>query len=301
MLFTLLEAAWRQWSHHRPRKPPRLPSGLASHAPIVVEEPAQPPAPSGVEACWGLALLAKMLWLFPIVCNGLSDFCEPSTLPRGELQVVTTESMLHFMFLGNVIMFIFSLCNLFYTLYITCEGEKNVGKYLKQRLALKFGEVTKQGDKYLGRFCQGCLWLGLGAEPQALEMVRIISVLVSYSPYNNSFFSPAPSFTSAFGWWQADKSTAEYFLWAPLPCRGKPKIPTECVLWVLTSSQCLMPTGSLSSPWRHLGRSGIQHKGPVFRASCQQFPSPGLQFSSNCSFTWFFHLCSHWKKAKQIK
>lgn len=185
----------------------------------------------------------------------------PSTHPSGELQVAAVGSVLYFVSLGDVIMFIFSLCNLFYTLYVISEGEKKCWKVFKarERLALKRGEVTNQGDKHLGRLCQGCLWLGLGAE--ASEMVTTLFSPCFLFPFQwkNSLFSPAPSFTSAFGWWQADKSTAEYFLWASLPCRGKPTIPVECVLWVLTSSQRLLPTDSLSSLCRHLGRGGIHH------------------------------------------
>lgn len=100
-------------------------------------------------------------------------------------------------------------------------------------------------------------------------------------------FSPAPCFTSAFGWWQADKSTAEYFLWASLPCRGKPTIPVESVLWVLTSSQHLLPTGSLSSLCRHLGRSDIQQtQGAPLQSflSAIHFTQPPFQLKL------FFHM-----------
>lgn len=62
---------------------------------------------------------------------GCLPLMSPSTHPRSELQVTRVGSMLYFMSLGDVIMFVFSLCNLLYTLYIISEGEKNVGKYLK--------------------------------------------------------------------------------------------------------------------------------------------------------------------------
>lgn len=145
---------------------------------------------------------------------GCPPFVSLSTHPRGEMQVVTTAgSMLYFISLGNVTMFIFNLCNSFYTLFIISKGQKNCWKAFtaRERLAWRCGEVTKQGDKHLGRLCQGRLWLGLGAEPEALEMVTTL-----FSPFflfplqwKNSFFSPAPSFTGAFGLWQADEPIAE--------------------------------------------------------------------------------------------
>lgn len=269
----------------------------------MVQEPAQPPASSGVEACWGLALLAKMLWLFPISCNRLSVLREPSTHPRGELQVATVGSMLYFMFLGDAIMFISSLCNLFYTLYIISEGKKKkVGKYLKQEKCLKYGEVTKQGDKHLGRLCQGCLWLGLGAEPEASKMVGTISVLVSYSPYNGRTFLQLHALPVHLG--DGKQINPQQNIFCEHLCLAE-KSPQY--LWSLCCGYS--PPGSTCCPqgpsalsvdtWE--GVTFNKHKGPLFRASCQQFTSPSLHFSSNCSFTCFFHLCSYWKKAKQMK
>lgn len=310
VLSTLWEAAWRPWSYHGLQKLPELPTGSASHGLIVVEEPAQPPAPSGVEACWGLALLAKMLCLFSVVCNGLPALREPFHPPKGWdaggnnsgerafLHVSGECYNVHF----QPLQFILHPVHYF-------QRTKKSWKVFKtrERLALRCGEVTKQGDKHLGRLCQGCLWLGLGAEPEALEMVTTLFSPCFLFPlqWKNSFFYLAPSFTSACGLWQADESVAEWFLWASLPCRGDPTAPMECVLWVLTPSQHLLLTGSLSSLCRHLGKSVTQYccaRGPSsFRAFCQQFPSPSLQFRSSCSFTCFFHLCSYWKNAKQMK
>lgn len=133
-LFTLLEAVWTQQSHHRLWKLPELPTGSASHAQIVVEEPAQPPAPRGLEACWGLALLAEMLCLFPIVWNGFSALHEPFQPPKGWaasgnnsgehalLQVSGECYNVHFQPLQFIL----------HPVYYFQRRKKKVGKYLKQ-------------------------------------------------------------------------------------------------------------------------------------------------------------------------
>lgn len=204
---------------------------------------------------------------------GCLPLMSPSTHPRGELQVATVGSMLYLMSLGDVIIFIFSLCNLFYTLYIISEGEKKCWKVFKigERLPLKCGEVINK-ELNTGRHCRGCLWFGLGAEPEASEMATILFSPCFLFPlqWKNSCFSPAPSFTS--GWWQADKSTTEYFL-----CLAE------------ESPRCLC------------GKEWHSMQGSCLQRSCQKFPSPSLQFSSSCSFPCFFHLCSYWKKTKQMK
>lgn len=78
----------------------------------MVEGAAEPSAPSGAEACDGLALSAEnaVAWL-PTVCNGLRALGEPLHHPQGQLQVVTVGSMLYFISLRNVSIIIFSLRN----------------------------------------------------------------------------------------------------------------------------------------------------------------------------------------------
>ena len=56
------------------------------------------------------------------------------------------------------------------------------------------------------------------------------------------------------------KTTAEYLLSLSSPPRQKPTMPVESTLWVFISSQCLLPTASLtSSLCRQLGRGGVDH------------------------------------------
>lgn len=263
-----VRAAWRQWNHLDSEN--LLNCQLAQ--PVMYRSWWRN-RPSHCTQ-WGESLLgpcigAKMLWLFPIVSNGLSAPHEPFHPPKewaagdksGE------HALLHVS--GGC----YNVC--FQPLQFTLHSvhyfrrRKKCWKVFKieERLPLKCGEVIKQGVKHIGRHCQGCLWFGLGAEPEASEMATTLFSPCFLFPlqWKNSCFSPAQSFTS--GWWQADKSTTEYFL-------------------------CLAE----ESPLCLCGKESHSMQGSRLQSSCQKFPSPSLQFSSSCSFTCFFHLCSYCKK-----